>query len=82
MQTDLSSISSSISLAGSSRAMPKSFLTGNVALPSFSTVAATVLQMVTSRSVAVSSSLPAEAESRTLDRMGRVVRVPTTFCTA
>ncbi len=37
--------------------------------------------MVTSRSVAVNSSLLSSARKRTLERMGSVVRVLTMFCT-
>ena len=62
--------------------MPKSFFTGTVVAPPFFTAASTLHEIVTSRSVAVSSRRSPSALMSTLERMGRVVREPTTFCTA
>src|SRR6266487_1929115 len=80
-ETFLSSTSSSTSELASSRSIPTSFLTGIVVAPDFLTAASTEQVMVTSRSVAVSSSRLPSARSRTLERMGKVVLVLTTFCT-
>jgi hypothetical protein len=68
-------------LPPTSRAMLSSFFTGMVKDPSLSTLASTVFDIVTSRSVAVSVSLFSAALKSTLDKMGRVVRVDTTFWT-
>ena len=61
--------------------MPNSFFTGMVVEPPFLTVASTLHDTVTSRSVAVNSSLLPSARTRTLDRIGNVVRELTTFWT-
>src|SRR5260221_686007 len=81
LQTFLSSTSSSISGVPSSRAMPNNFLTGTVVAPGRFTPASTEQVMVTSRSVAVNSKRFPSARSRTLERIGKVVRVLTMFCT-
>ena len=75
----LSSVSMSISLPPNSRTMPNSFFTGTVVLPPFFTLASTLQATVTSRSVAVNSTRSPSARSSTLERMGSVVRVLTTF---
>ena len=62
--------------------MPNSFFTGSVVAPGLVTLASTLQETVTSRSVAVNSTWEPSARSNTLDRMGRVVRVLTTFWTA
>ena len=62
--------------------MPKSFFTGTVVAPGFFTLASTAQAMVTSKSVAVNSKRSSSARSSTLERMGSVVRVLTTFWTA
>ena len=74
-----SSVSISISGAVSSRMIPKNFLTGMVVAPGFLTVPSTEHETVTSKSVAVNSTFPSVARTRTLERMGSVVRVLTTF---
>src|SRR5208283_2308521 len=82
LQMFFSSTSMSISLPFNSRTMPKSFLTGTVAAPPFFTFASTEQATVTSKSVAVNSSFSPSTLIRTFDRIGRVVRALTTFCTA
>src|SRR5947209_14203627 len=62
--------------------MPKSFFTGTVEEPGFLTFASTPQEIVTSRSVAVNSSRSPSARNSTLERIGNVVRLLTTFCTA
>ena len=77
-----SSTSSSISGLLSSRAMPKSFFTGIVVEPGLETLASTLHEIVTSRSVAVSSRRLSPALRRTFERIGSVVRELTTLWTA
>src|SRR5262245_23947792 len=77
-----SSTSTSISELLSSRTMPKSFFTGTVEAPGFFTLASTLQEIDTSRSVAVNSNRSPSARISTLERIGSVVRVLTTFCTA
>ena len=55
--------------------------TGMVLAPFFLTLASTEHVTLTSRSVAVNSSRLSPARSRTWERIGRVFRVLTTFCT-
>ena len=62
--------------------MPKSFFTGTVVAPDFFTFASTEHATVTSKSVAVNSTRSFSARKSTLDKIGSVVRVLTTFWTA
>src|SRR2546430_2776140 len=55
---------------------------GSVVAPSFSTEASMDDETPTSRSKVVMRTSPPRAWSSTLERMGNVVRVLTTFCTA
>ena len=80
--TFLSSVSISMSPPLSSRTMPKSFFTGTVVAPGLLIFASTEQVTDTSRSVAVNSTRSFSARMSTLERMGSVVRVLTTFCTA
>ena len=70
-----------ISLEGSSRTMLKSRRAGSVVAPSFSTSASKLPRTPTSRSVVVRCTSPSVACSKTLERIGSVVRVLTTFWT-
>src|SRR5207248_5093378 len=81
LQTCFSSTSRSISELPSSRTMPKRRLTGTVEAPGFLIFASAPQTTVTSKSVAVNSSFSPSARKSTFERIGRVVRVLTTFCT-
>src|SRR3954468_6096330 len=77
----LPSTSIETSLEGSSRMMVNSRRAGSVVAPSFSTLASNAPRTPTSRSVVVRWTSPPLAWSKTLERIGRVVRVLTTFWT-
>src|SRR3954466_3064272 len=62
--------------------MVESRRAGSVVAPSFSTLASMEEETPTSRSKVVMRTSPPRACSSTLERMGNVVRVLTTFCTA
>src|SRR3954465_11217766 len=62
--------------------MVESRRAGSVGAPSFSTVASMEEETPTSRSKVVMRTSPPRAWSSTLERIGSVVRVLTTFCTA
>ena len=62
--------------------MPNNFFTGSVVAPGLVILASTLQATVTSRSVAVISKWLSSARSSTFERIGSVVRVLTTFCTA
>jgi len=66
---------------GSSRMMLKTRRAGSVVAPGWSTCASQLPRTPTSRSVVVRCNSVSSACSKTLERMGRVVRVLTTFCT-
>src|SRR5438552_10517315 len=75
------STSMETSLEGNSRIIVKSRRAGSVVAPSFSTFASKAPRTPTSRSVVVRRTSVPFAWSRTLERIGSVVRVLTTFCT-